>query len=134
MTMRRLLWQPQNCLKSGFSVAYGQSLAEAKRILTAVTPAVLLLDVILPDGSGLELIETADPDKTRIVVMTAHPTVDIAIDSLRARVSDFLVKPIEPKRLLASMQALQEALTNTTPIQPSDGGNRTMNSWWVMRR
>ncbi|MEE4376508.1 MAG: sigma-54 dependent transcriptional regulator [Candidatus Competibacteraceae bacterium] len=105
----------------GFQALTAQTLAEAKRILAAVTPVVLLLDVILPDGSGLELIEIADPDNTRIVVMTAHPTVDVAIDSLRARVSDFLVKPIEPKRLLASMQALQEALTNNAPIKPSDG-------------
>ncbi|NJN48444.1 MAG: response regulator [Candidatus Competibacteraceae bacterium] len=73
----------------GFQALTAQTLAEAKRILAAVTPAVLLLDVMLPDGSGLELIEIANPDKTRIVVMTAHPTVDVAIDSLRARVSDF---------------------------------------------
>jgi len=109
----------------GFQTLTALNLEEAKRILTAVTPTVLLLDVVLPDGSGLELIETTDPDKTRIVVITAHPTVDIAIDSLRARVSDFLVKPVEPRRLLAIMKTLQEAQTNTTPIQPSDGRQPT---------
>jgi len=106
----------------GFKAIMAVSLEEANRILTGVTPAVLLLDVLLPDGSGLDLIETVDPDQTRIVVITAHPTVDVAVDSLRARVSDFLVKPVEPERLLASMQAIQQALTHTTPILPSDSG------------
>jgi len=106
--------------RHGFAVLTALTLAQAKRLLAGVIPAVLLLDVVLPDGSGLDLIETVDPDQTRIIVITAHPTVDVAIDSLRARVSDFLVKPVELERLLASLEAMQQSLQRTAPEPATD--------------
>ncbi|MEZ5594237.1 MAG: response regulator [Gammaproteobacteria bacterium] len=78
----------------GFEVSSALDLQTARGYLSTQLPDVLLLDIVLPDGSGLDLIQEIDPDaKTRIVVMTGHPTLDIAIDSLRARVADFLIKP-----------------------------------------
>ena len=106
----------------GFEVASALDLQTARRYLSTQLPDVLLLDIVLPDGSGLDLIQEIDPDaKTRIVVMTAHPTLDIAIDSLRARVADFLIKPVDVQHLLSSLKAIERAQTQTRPIKPSAG-------------
>lgn len=95
----------------GYSIATARSLDEARRALKTLPPDLLLLDLVLPDGSGLELINDIDPGiGTRIVIMTGNPTVDTAIESLRARVFDFLTKPIDIQRLktcLAAVSALR---------------------------
>jgi DNA-binding NtrC family response regulator len=91
---------------------------------------IVLLDVMLPDGSGLELLHEIDPAAdTRIVIMTGHPTVDVAVDSLRARAADFLVKPVEPRQLLNCLDSIQRALARATVITPSAGPEPTFDQF-----
>lgn len=82
------------------------TLDQARQALAQGRYPVLLLDVQLDGESGLDLIEEVDPDQTSIVVMTGHPTMDVAVDSLRARVSDFLIKPVTPQHLIETVQRL----------------------------
>ncbi|MGF1528892.1 MAG: sigma-54-dependent transcriptional regulator [Candidatus Competibacterales bacterium] len=85
------------------------TLEEARRALRFAPPQLLLIDLILPDGSGLELLQDLDASAdTQIVIMTAHPTVDAAIDSLRARVLDFIVKPIDVTQLHRCLDRAQQ--------------------------
>ena len=67
-------------------VRHAATLAAAKEMLLALRPAALLLDLELPDGSGLDLIETAraaglDP---AAIVITGHGSVNVAVDAMRA--------------------------------------------------
>ena len=88
--------------RMGMHVTSALNIANAKALLQSHAYQLCLTDMRLEDGSGLDLIQEIDPDaKTRIVVMTAHPTLDIAIDSLRARVADFLIKPVDVQHLLS---------------------------------
>jgi DNA-binding NtrC family response regulator len=94
----------------GFSVATADSLGEAREFLGTTVPDLLLVDLMLPDGNGLELIPELPADSpTRIVVITGHASLDAAIESVRAsRVVDFLIKPIDVGRLKACIQAVSE--------------------------
>ena len=60
----------------GHSVVTAGSLAGAREQLAAGTPDVLLLDLMLPDGNGLELFdELGGRDLRKIVLMTGHPGI-----------------------------------------------------------
>jgi DNA-binding NtrC family response regulator len=106
--------------QQGFSVVTADSLQQARSLFQAAAPDLLLIDLMLPDGSGLDLIHEADIHaKTRIVVITGHASLEAAIQSLRAQVADFLVKPIDVERLKACLQAVTDSsLSKETTALP----------------
>lgn len=81
--------------------------AEARQQLTR-TPRpfdVILLDLNLPDGDGLELLEST-PEMVRdssVVVITADGSISRAIQAMRSGAYDFLVKPVAPERLTTTV-------------------------------
>ena len=84
----------------GFSVAAADTLRSARAQLTRRYPDVLLADLQLPDGNGMELIGDLDRAiETEIIVVTGHASVGTAVDALRAGATDYLTKPIEVERL-----------------------------------
>src|SRR5438046_3275636 len=84
----------------GFSVDTAASLREARAFLGEHTPDLALVDLKLPDGSGLELLREIDSSvPTEIVLITGHATVDSAVDALRSVASDYLTKPVDIQRL-----------------------------------
>ncbi|HXJ36571.1 MAG TPA: sigma-54 dependent transcriptional regulator [Candidatus Eisenbacteria bacterium] len=86
--------------EEGFEVATAATLAEARVGLAASPPDVVLLDINLPDGSGLDLLRQADgPVAPEFVLVTGNGTVDSAIDAMRHGASDYLTKPADVPRL-----------------------------------
>ncbi|ABV86760.1 sigma-54-dependent transcriptional regulator [Shewanella pealeana] len=64
-------------------------------------PDLLVLDIQLPDMSGmdiLEIVQSEYPDVT-VIMITAHGSIDIAVDAMRSGAFDFLIKPFDAKRL-----------------------------------
>jgi two-component system response regulator HydG len=88
----------------GYAVRVANSMQEAREAFTRMTPQVLVMDWRLPDGCGLDLLDGPDCPDVRTVVVTDHPSVESAIESLRKRVSDYLIKPVDLPRLMASMR------------------------------
>jgi DNA-binding NtrC family response regulator len=88
--------------REGFVVDSVTTLAGARAAVKRSLPDVILLDLKLPDGEGLELLEDLDevarPD---VVLITGHASVDTAVAALRERVTDYLVKPLDLQRLRA---------------------------------
>ena len=79
----------------GFSVRVASTLQEARNLYQHDRPDLVLLDVSLPDGDGLDLMrDAAADDDTQFVVVTGNLGQDVAVRSLRAKASDFLLKPI----------------------------------------
>jgi FixJ family two-component response regulator len=72
-----------------------KSLASAKKVLDSEPVDVLLTDLHLPDGDGMSLMPILRDRQpaARAVVITGQPTVDCAVDALRAGVIDFVPKP-----------------------------------------
>lgn len=68
-------------------------------------PDILLLDLILPDMPGMEILQWLHREKLNIttIVITAHGSVDVAVDAMRLGAHDFINKPIEIERLKVTL-------------------------------
>ena len=91
---------------------------------------VVLTDLRLPDGSGLELLRAARARSARsaVVLMTAHGTIDAAVDAMREGAFDFLQKPFELAELEARLEraAVQaRLLAEVTELRASLGTRRS---------
>src|SRR6185436_19574583 len=84
--------------REGFDVTMAATLAAARREMADAPPDILLVDVRLPDGNGLDILEglTAAPE---IVLITGNASVETAVDALRRGVVDYLTKPVDFARL-----------------------------------
>jgi two-component system response regulator AtoC len=83
-----------------FTVATAHTLGEARRQIALQQPDIVLLDLQLPDGSGMSLFD--DPDlvaQSEVVLITGHASLDTSIQALRLGAADYLIKPISPKQL-----------------------------------
>ena len=70
---------------------------------------LVVLDLLLPDGNGIELLEHIDPTRTKVIVLTAHGTVETAVKALKRGAYDFVQKPVSFKKLLGvCKRALEE--------------------------
>jgi two-component system, repressor protein LuxO len=92
--------------RAGHKVACAFSLAEARALCDQVKPRLVLLDLQLPDGDGLELLDTLrrDAPDSRVIVITANGSINRAVQAMRAGAFDFLVKPFDEGRLLSAVQ------------------------------
>jgi DNA-binding NtrC family response regulator len=74
---------------------------EAARAVEEFDPRLLIVDIHLPDGDGIEILRAAretDPDREGIVI-TGQGSIDNAIEALRAGAVDYLLKPLRPAQL-----------------------------------
>jgi two-component system response regulator PilR (NtrC family) len=101
------------------------SVASAKHLLTQNHYDLCLTDMRLPDGSGLELVELIQQQhpKLPVAVITAHGSIDAAIESMKAGAFDFISKPVNLATLrklvntaIESSQFTPQPLQKITPI------------------
>ena len=84
----------------GFTVATAGSLRDARRQMALQEPDIVLLDLMLPDGSGMELFNDAKHlPNAELVLITGHASLDTSIQALRLGAADYLVKPMSLKQL-----------------------------------
>lgn len=91
---------------TGSMVFQAANLAEAQRILKQQEIDFLLLDLKLPDGTGLPLLQevkTSYP-KMVVVIMTAFATVTSAVEAMRTGAKDYLTKPFDMNELMAVLE------------------------------
>jgi two-component system response regulator HydG len=96
----------------GFVVRLTETEAGALEALGEVTPDAVLLDVHLPDGSGLDVLEHLRQGgaATPAIVMTANDSLAVRRRAEQLGVAAFLTKPVQPLELLRILQqALQGA-------------------------
>lgn len=89
--------------------------ADGWQAFRATRPSVVLLDLMLPDRDGLELMAEmlAFAPETRVIVITANGSISKAVEAMRAGAHEFLVKPFDEKRLLAAVANAKRALPGT---------------------
>ena len=81
----------------GFDVHQAATAGEARRLGAEVAPDVVLLDLRLPDGSGLDVLAdliAASPDLP-VIIMTGHGSVADAVEAMKRGARDFVQKPLE---------------------------------------
>lgn len=84
-------------LSLGYSVLEAESCSEARRILLKNGLDLVLLDLQLPDGDGLMMLDeiTQMDELLEVIVITAHGSIERAVESMRRGAHDFLQKPFE---------------------------------------
>jgi len=95
-----------------FTVAVAHTLRDARRQLTLQEPDILLLDLRLPDGNGMDLL--SDPQlvaNSEVVLCTGHATLETSIQALRLGAADYLVKPINLKQLQGVLSRIMRPAT-----------------------
>jgi DNA-binding NtrC family response regulator len=86
----------------GHTVETAARLEDARRILAGNVPDVLLLDLMLPDGNGLELLEELrESSVKRVVFITGHPGIKSLIKNLSGPSVSYLTKPIDSRELIS---------------------------------
>jgi two-component system response regulator AtoC len=86
----------------GFETVTAGSLDEARKCLGEHVIDVALVDLTLPDGSGLDIVrELQEHSSAEIVVITGRASVDSAVGALRLGAADYLTKPVDARRLRA---------------------------------
>ena len=80
--------------REGFTASTAPTIRNARERWAAPTPAVVLLDLVLADGSGLELVKLPLP-RTRWWWCTGHGSVETAVEALRMGACDYLTKPVD---------------------------------------
>ncbi|HET7131338.1 MAG TPA: sigma 54-interacting transcriptional regulator, partial [Gammaproteobacteria bacterium] len=104
----------------GFTVASAGSLKEAREQLRRA-PDVILLDLVLPDGNGMELLrDLPRVSSTEVVVVTGHATLESSIEAIRRGASDYLLKPIN----LAHLKAVLSRVARPTELRAEVSGLR----------
>lgn len=106
-----LLWSIETELKAhGAQVFSSGTLRRALELFDTENPDVVICDLRLPDGSGLELLKKCRNERPDIgvILITAHGGVDSAIDALRLGAFDYLQKPFDMKSLIAAAKRATE--------------------------
>lgn len=88
-------------VKEGYSIVEAASGAEATAIFDGLVPDLVLLDLKLPDIDGIEVlrsIKQAQPE-VPVIMITAHGTVETAIEAMKIGAVDYISKPFEMEEL-----------------------------------
>ena len=101
--MRQIDWVE----REGHTCRAVASLAAARVELERFSPDLILLDLELGDGAGLDLLEPDRAWDAEVVVVTGHATVETAVGALRRGVTDYLTKPVDRTRLKATLASVQ---------------------------
>jgi two-component system, NtrC family, response regulator HydG len=97
--------------REGFVVTGASTLRQAREEIAASPPDIVLVDIQLPDGSGLDLLDTLEsaPD-LEVMLITGNASLETAVDALRRGVTDYLTKPVDFARLKMALANLVRTL------------------------
>jgi two-component system OmpR family response regulator len=93
--------------RAGFAVDHAASISAARKCAGRSDYDLVLLDLGLPDGSGLELLDEWRASGTMpVIVLTARGALGDRVEGLNSGADDYLVKPIEIPELVARCRAV----------------------------
>lgn len=104
MTLEALL------TRRGFQVDTAATAANGLKSLKAKPPALVLLDLQLPDAEGLHTLDQIKTDfpETQVIILTAHDSLNNAIESIKRGAYHFISKPYAPEELLSLVEKAVE--------------------------
>jgi two-component system, OmpR family, phosphate regulon response regulator OmpR len=108
--------------EKGFRVTTAESAEEARAKLRSVFPDLMVLDVMMPGESGLELIASlrnAHHQNLPVLLLTARGAPEDRIAGFEAGADDYLGKPFEPMELVLRIRAMLRRVP--PPVGPSTG-------------
>ena len=91
---------------AGHKVRLAGTAGEGLAVFREAAFPIVLLDLMLPDRDGLDLMRDmlALKPATRVIVITAHASINKAVEAMRAGAHEFLVKPFDEQRFLGAVE------------------------------
>jgi len=92
----------------GYAVRLAMNLAEAKEAISEANPDLIVLDIMLPDGSGLDFLKElrAGGNDTPVLLLTALSETNDEMSGIQAGGDDYIAKPYESDILHTRIEAL----------------------------
>lgn len=93
--------------RAGYKSDIAGDLAAAREKFDLLSPDLVLLDMRLPDGSGLDFLETIKAGRntnTAVLVMSAYGELEDAVSAMKMGASDYLKKPVDLEELLINVE------------------------------
>jgi two-component system phosphate regulon response regulator OmpR len=110
--------------RAGFRVTAAPDGAAARRVLAVIDFDLMILDVMMPEETGLSLTrwlraEVGPKAQTPILMLTARGAPDDRIEGLALGVDDYMAKPFEPQELLLRIEAILRRALAARPLLPT---------------
>lgn len=112
--------------KKGFEVKALSSVSDAKRQIESVNYDLILSDLRLPDGDGIDLLKWVKNKKSALpfIMMTSYAEIQTAVQAIKLGASDYIAKPINPEELLGKIREVVKTTLTEHPVsKPSEGNN-----------
>ena len=94
--------------KAGFACEHAETLENGRAIIKQFSPDLVLLDMRLPDGNGLDLLSELVAKEIAVIVMTAYGEVSDAVNAIKLGAIDYIKKPVDLEELLLIVQKNQK--------------------------
>jgi two-component system, NtrC family, response regulator PilR len=96
--------------RHGYEIETAATAAAGVKILKAKSPALVLLDLQLPDAEGLEMLDQIKSEHagTQVIILTAHDSLNNAIESIKRGAYHFISKPYAPEELISLVEKALE--------------------------
>jgi len=104
---------------AGYSVTEAADAREASHQITRIPHKIVLTDLRMPNGSGLDVLRAAKnaDSEVPVIVMTAYGSIDEAVQAMKDGAHDFLQKPVDSNHLLLLVErALEQSRLRTENI------------------
>lgn len=97
-------------------IGVASNIEEAYQLIVRLKPELVFLDVNMPRGTGLDLLERIkDTETTRVIFTTAHE--EYAIKAFRLSAIDYLLKPIDKEELITAINRFKESTSGIERIE-----------------
>ncbi len=94
-------------------VSVAEDTATAQKILQTINPDLIILDIMMPNETGIEFLQKYRQNhNTAVLMLTAKTNLDDKINGLLAGADDYLTKPFEPNELSARIKAILRCVRN----------------------
>ncbi len=104
----------------GYLVLEAADAAEARARLSSFDVDLIVLDIMMPGESGLELTQSLRRERqVPILLLTAMDELESRIAGFESGADDYLSKPFEPRELLLRIQAILRRASAASPVEPS---------------
>src|ERR1043166_9718508 len=105
--------------RHGYKVETASTAAQGIKVLKNGSSDVVLLDLQLPDADGLQMLDQIKTDfaDTQVIILTAHDSLNNAIESIKRGAFHFIAKPYAPEELIS---LIEKALEKESLIRERD--------------
>lgn len=96
--------------KAGYECEHAENVVDGRALGRQFAPDMVLLDMRLPDGNGLDMLPEFVAKGASVIVMTAHGELSDAVNAMKLGAVDYLKKPIDLEELLLVIQKAENSI------------------------